>query len=136
MTSREIADRVILFWADLLDINPRLALAVAYVENPSADSLARSKAGAIGIMQVMPTVWLGVFHQQCKGSDLINIETNVCYGMHILKHYLDECSRMYERELSINRCALRKYVGASTPDRAQLYIAAVEEKQRKINEGY
>lgn len=37
-----------------LGLSPALALAVAWVENRGADSIAVSSAGAVGLMQVMP----------------------------------------------------------------------------------
>lgn len=66
-------------------IDSRLLLAVLLVENPWLDTEARSFAGAIGLMQVMP------FHAGawgCLGSDLTDLDANICHGASILSHTL------------------------------------------------
>lgn len=49
---------------------------------------ALSSAGAVGLMQVMPLIWEGVF-PQC-GEVVWEWRTNICYGIHVLDHYLRE----------------------------------------------
>ncbi len=119
----EIARRVaVVKAARRWGVSDTLALQVSLVENWGGDPLARSPVGAIGIMQVMPQYWLGTFHEECRDSDLTDINTNACYGVLILKYYLDECSQ--------NRaCALRLYGGARSDEKASRYIALVEARE-------
>jgi len=72
------------------DLSPELILAVIAVES-QFDRFAISKAGARGLMQVMP------FWKQTLGSkadNLFKIETNIRYGSAILKLYLDRYRKM------------------------------------------
>lgn len=65
-------------------IPPALVLGVMLTENDRFNSRARSNVGALGLMQVMPRLWtpnLGPI----LGSDLRNDETNVRYGVYILR---------------------------------------------------
>lgn len=67
------------------DLNPQLVLALMEVES-NFDKFAISKAGARGLMQVMP------FWRDEIGSEkdnLFDIETNIRYGCAILTIYLD-----------------------------------------------
>lgn len=68
-------------------VSPRVLAAVSYIESRFCNHQL-SWAGATGCMQVMPKYWRGVFHEQCGGSDLWNTRINICYGAHILKHYV------------------------------------------------
>lgn len=101
--------------------DPRVMLAIARVENVSADPLAVSPAGAIGLLQIMPS-WRSAagIVALCGGTDLTDSSTNVCYGVAILRFYLGAC----EGELN---CALARYNGAITPWKAELYIEQVGE---------
>jgi soluble lytic murein transglycosylase-like protein len=65
-------------------IDVDLVLAVIQVES-AFDRYAVSKAGAQGLMQVMPFWRLEIGRPQ---DNLTNIETNVRYGTAILAHYL------------------------------------------------
>jgi soluble lytic murein transglycosylase-like protein len=95
------------------------ALAVSRVEVVNGDPRAVSSAGAVGIMQVMPAKWFGRFHDVCSGSDLFDVRVNACYGVLILRHYLELCAGDWD-------CALRRYNGAVTPWKGDRYVAAVE----------
>ena len=67
------------------DLQPEIVLALIEVES-AFDSYAVSVSGAQGMMQVMP------FWKKELGrpeDNLINPQTNLCYGCTILKHYLD-----------------------------------------------
>lgn len=71
--------------ATLAGIEPELVLSVIVVES-RFDKYALSKAGAVGLMQIMP-FWL----KELKPSsdNLFDIETNIRLGCRILKNYLD-----------------------------------------------
>lgn len=94
-----------------------LALAVARVENWSGHPLAVSSAGAVGIMQVHPPAWQGVF-PDC-GEDLFDPQVNACYGVRILGYYL---IRHDGNEFS----ALAAYNGAVTQGKRRLYNRQVQ----------
>lgn len=79
-----------------LDLNPRLLLAVLLVENPWLDPSARSPVGAVGLMQVMP-VHRGSF-PGC-GSDLEDVDANICYGAHIFARYFRDSGGDVDRAL-------------------------------------
>jgi len=100
-------------------VSDTLALQISLVENWSSDPFARNPSGAFGIMQVMPQYWMGVFHEECRDSDLTDINTNACYGVLILKGYLEECGGNQD-------CALAKYGGARSSGKAHIYTALVK----------
>ncbi len=67
------------------NVDPRLLLSVMLVEDPTLDPTAVSRAGAVGLMQVMP------FHAggwACAGDDLVDPEDNICHGARILANTL------------------------------------------------
>lgn len=67
------------------ELSPEVVLAVIEVES-HFNPYAVSRAGALGLMQVMP------FWKELIGhadDNLINTQTNLRYGCTILKHYLD-----------------------------------------------
>jgi len=66
-------------------LQPELVLAVIEVES-HFDSYAISKAGAQGLMQVMP-FWLDEIGH--PDDNLINMKTNLRMGSTILKYYMD-----------------------------------------------
>ena len=68
------------------DVPPELIASVIVVES-YLDSTAISSAGAVGLMQIMPNWWAGVY-PEC-GSSLPDPETNICYGTRILSWYLE-----------------------------------------------
>ena len=63
-------------------VTPELLTALIVVES-SANHFAVSHKGAIGLTQVMPTVW------QCQEKELLNPYRNIEIGSKILKHYID-----------------------------------------------
>ncbi len=67
-------------------LQPELVLAVIEVES-HFDSYAVSKAGAQGIMQVMP-FWLDEIGR--PGDNLIDLKTSLRLGTTILKYYMDK----------------------------------------------
>ncbi len=64
-------------------ITPELLTALIVVES-SANHIAVSKKGAIGLTQVMPRIW------QCNKKDLFNPYKNIEVGSDILKYYIDK----------------------------------------------
>lgn len=66
------------------ELQPSVVLAVIEVES-AFDHYAVSRAGAQGIMQVMP-FWKNEIGR--PGDNLIDLETNLKYGCTILKHYI------------------------------------------------
>ncbi len=67
------------------DLNPQLVLALIEVES-NFDKFAISKAGARGLMQVMP-FWRDEIGNE--KDNLFDIETNIRYGCAILTIYMD-----------------------------------------------
>ncbi len=66
-------------------LDPELVLAVIQVES-NFDRFAISRAGAQGLMQIMP-FWLDEIGR--PGDNLFHIGTNLRFGCIILKYYLD-----------------------------------------------
>jgi len=66
---------------------PALVFGVLLTENPSFRSTARSSVGAVGLMQIVPRVWVPTL-SRLFGRNLTRDETNLQYGVHILSHYL------------------------------------------------
>jgi len=101
--------------------NRDLILAICLVEsnfNPQAES----HKGAIGLMGVMPGVWLeelqgrGIIRQR---DDLFKISENIAAGAHVLATYVSETTDL--------RLALIRYVGGATS-----YASRVFKAQKKI----
>lgn len=67
------------------EVPPELVLAVIEVES-AFDRFAISKAGALGLMQVMPFWTEEIGHPD---DNLHHMDTNLRYGTTILKYYLD-----------------------------------------------
>lgn len=83
-------------------VSPSLVAGVLLVENAGMDTTARSRAGAIGLMQVMP------FHAGgwgCDSAELSELDANVCHGVGVLQMYL-------RRNANVTT-ALRRYNGCS-----------------------
>ncbi len=95
-------------------LDPQLVLGVIHVES-GFKKYAVSKAGARGLMQVMP-FWVDLIGQ--KGDNLFHLEKNVRYGCVILRHYVDlEKGNLYR--------ALGRYNGSlGQPDYPNLVLAA------------
>lgn len=65
-------------------IPPALILGVLLTENDAFKPRARSRAGAVGLMQIMPRVWRPTLGK-VFGTDLSDDATNVKYGVFILR---------------------------------------------------
>ncbi len=99
-------------------IPPALVLGVMLTENDRFKRSARSKVGALGLMQIMPRLWtpnLGPI----LGRNLRDDETNLRYGVYILKHFAKRTSDTLDAG-DVLRTALLSYNGCvrgtNTPD--------------------
>lgn len=92
--------------ARIVNVPEQLAFATVVVES-GCYPRAVSTAGARGMMQILP-FWTrvngGALARKCGGTDLHNIDVNLCYGTRILRHYYARCRGRWD-------CALRKYSG-------------------------
>lgn len=79
-------------------IPPALVLGVMLVENAEFKSTARSSAGAVGLMQVMPSVWKEPLGPR-YGWDLTDDRINIAMGVHVLAHYYQQTNRDWQRAL-------------------------------------
>jgi soluble lytic murein transglycosylase-like protein len=95
-------------------LDPQLVLGIIYVES-GFNKYAVSKAGARGLMQVMP-FWVGLIG--VGDHNLFHLRTNIRYGTVILRHYLElEKGDLYR--------ALGRYNGSlGKPDYPKLVLAA------------
>jgi len=82
--------------ASRLDLAPELVLSVIEVES-HFDRYAVSKAGAQGLMQVMP-FWKDEIGR--VDDNLTHTATNLRYGCHILRFYLDRENQNLTRALA------------------------------------
>lgn len=108
----------------------RLATAVALVEsgcNPyttrplGPDGLPLSSA--TGMFQVLSFWTRTPLAYHCGGRDLTQHTVNVCYGVHILRHYYVKCRGSWP-------CALRRYSG-----QAPGYVQNVRKWLRRLDAG-
>lgn len=111
-------------------IPPALVLGVMLTENDAFKPSARSKVGALGLMQIMPRMWtpnLGPI----LGRNLKDDETNVRYGVYILKHFAKRTSDTLDAA-GATRIALLSYNGCvrgrntrdckAYPDKVQRHV--------------
>lgn len=101
--------------------NRDLILAICLVESNFNPHLKSSK-GAIGLMGIMPGVWLEELKVQGiigKKKDLYKISGNIAAGAYVLARYLSETNDLSQ--------ALTRYVGGAT-----WYATRVLQAQRKI----
>ena len=90
-------------------IPPALVLGVMLTENDGFKRSARSNVGALGLMQIMPRVWtpnLGPI----LGRNLKDDETNLRYGVYILKHFAKRTPDTLDAK-EVTRIALLGYNG-------------------------
>ena len=92
--------------ASRVNLHPELVLAVIEIES-HFDRYAVSRAGAQGLMQVMP-FWKNELGR--PEDNLTDTATNLRYGCHILKFYLDREDQHLSR-------ALAAYNGSSGSER-------------------
>ena len=82
--------------ATRLDLSPELVLSIIEVES-GFDRYAVSRAGAQGLMQVMP-FWKEEIGR--PDDNLIHPDTNLRYGCHILHYYFDWEAQHLSRALA------------------------------------
>ena len=96
--------------ADRSGLSDELIVGVMLVENEPLDVDTVNWYGAVGLMQVVEHLHMGEY-PQC-GTDLTDIDTNVCYGVHVLQEKL----RLTDGDLTE---ALLLYSGCSGPRRTR-----------------
>lgn len=67
---------------------PPLLVSAVILEESRVKPMARGLVGEIGLMQIHPKYWRGVF-PEC-GNNLWNIRTNICYGTRVLRWSVEE----------------------------------------------
>jgi Transglycosylase SLT domain len=85
--------------------HPEVILAISMVES-NFNPIVRSNKGAIGLMGIMPAVWLRELKEQGiirQKSDLYLISNNMDSGIYVLRKYMEQSNDMEE--------ALMDYVG-------------------------
>jgi soluble lytic murein transglycosylase-like protein len=100
-------------------VPPALVLGVMLTENDELKSTARSRQGALGLMQIHPGPWRPALGE-LFGRNLRNDTTNLRYGVYILSH-LSRRTASYSIDTSAHwRTALLRYNGCvrgtNTPD--------------------
>jgi hypothetical protein len=90
-------------------VPPALVFGVMLVENDDFRSTAHSKAGAVGLMQISPGIWVRSLGRHF-GTDLHDDETNVRYGVYILSHFLYDADDSLGADSSV-RTGLLRYNG-------------------------
>ncbi|MBA3671745.1 MAG: lytic transglycosylase domain-containing protein [Gemmatimonadaceae bacterium] len=117
-------------------IPPALVLGVMLTENDRFKSHARSNVGALGLMQIMPRLWtpnLGPI----LGRNLRDDETNLRYGVYILRHFARRTSDTLDAG-DVTRTALLNYngcvTGSNTPDCRAYPIKVQRQVERRALE--
>lgn len=91
----------IMKYARVHALDPLLVVGIIGVENATLAPGARSSVGARGVMQVMP-LWKR-YITNC-GTDLRQVEVNICFGTRVLRIALDETNSVREALLRYNGC--------------------------------
>jgi hypothetical protein len=90
-------------------IPPALVLGVMLTENDGFKRNAKSNVGALGLMQIMPRVWMPNLGP-ILGRNLKDDETNLRYGVYILKHFAKRTADTLDAK-DVTRIALLGYNG-------------------------
>jgi soluble lytic murein transglycosylase-like protein len=112
-------------------IPPALVLGVMLTENDGFKRNARSNVGALGLMQIMPRVWtpnLGPI----LGRNLRDDETNLRYGVYILRHFARRTSDTLDARAA-TRLALLRYNGCVTGSNTPNCHAYPERVRRHVD---
>jgi soluble lytic murein transglycosylase-like protein len=92
-------------------VPPALVLGVMLTENDEIKSTARSRQGALGLMQIHPGPWRSALGE-LFGTNLRNDTTNLRYGIYILSHLAKRTAKLGPQDTSSNwRTALLRYNG-------------------------
>jgi soluble lytic murein transglycosylase-like protein len=94
--------KLVMEFARLRALDPLLVVGVIGVENATLSPRARSRAGARGVMQVMPSWRKDI--PGC-GRDIHDLRVNVCLGTAVLRIALDASESVREALLRYNGCA-------------------------------
>jgi soluble lytic murein transglycosylase-like protein len=115
VAQRDDVRRVIVEEANRFGVPPALALAVAWQESGWQQKVV-SSAGAVGVMQLLPTTgeWVG---EAMLGSavEIHDVQANVRAGVRLLRHYLDR----YDGNRDLVLAAY--YQGQTAADRHGVY---------------
>jgi N-acetylmuramoyl-L-alanine amidase len=115
MERRDQVRRVIAQEAERYDVPAALALAVGWQESGWQQGVV-SRAGAIGVMQILPATgaWVGEVMLR-QSVDLTDLRQNVRVGVRLLAHYLDR----YDGNVDLVLAAY--YQGQTAADRHGVY---------------
>lgn len=96
-------------------VPPALVLGVMLTENDQVKSTARSRQGALGLMQIHPGPWRPALGK-LFGTNLRNDTTNLRYGVFILSYLADRTAAAVARDTAGDlstawRTALLRYNG-------------------------
>ena len=92
-------------------VPPALVLGVLLTENDELKSTARSRQGAVGLMQIHPGPWRPALGE-LFGRNLRNDTTNLRYGIYILSHFAKRSAERLEPDtITPWRTALLRYNG-------------------------
>lgn len=91
-------------------VPPALVLGVMLTENNTLKSSARSRVGAVGLMQVYPKHWRGALGQKF-GTNIHTDSTNLKYGIYILGWLAGKATEVVEDPNAAWRKALLSYNG-------------------------
>jgi soluble lytic murein transglycosylase-like protein len=91
----------VMHYARLRTLDPLLIVGIIGVENAALLPRARSRAGARGVMQVMPSWKRDI--PDC-GRDMHDVRVNVCLGTAVLRIALDASKTVREALLRYNGC--------------------------------
>jgi hypothetical protein len=94
-------------------VPPALVLGVMLTENDEIKSTARSRQGALGLMQIHPGPWRSALGE-LFGRNLRNDTTNLRYGVFILSHLAQRTASRSTDSALLWRTALLRYNGCVT----------------------
>ena len=90
-------------------VPPALVLGVMLTENDELKSSARSRVGAVGLMQVYPLSWRDL--ERKFGSNIHTDSTNLKYGIYILGWVAEKAAAIVDDRNDAWRKALLRYNG-------------------------
>lgn len=104
---------------DAIDrIQPHDLIDVPYVlatmkQESKFDSLAKSWAGARGLMQVMPLTWKGLYKDNSFYTDAFNPDKNLEAGIRVLNGMAKFCERRYPEWDKLDDISKRELISAA-----------------------
>ncbi len=108
-------------------LSPALLLAVMRVES-AGDPRAVSRAGAMGLMQIMPDTWAELRHRYGLGADPFDVRDNVMAGAASLRELYDRFGApgfLIAYNAGPRRYAERLVLGRPLPKETRAYLAAL-----------